>query len=283
MSCGVCQSCLLFLGHTHPNYHEIDIRTAGEEKSLLDPIRDLQNRLQQTAIATHQMAALPYHTVITIYPAELLHPAASDALLKTLEEPIQGVVFMLASNQIRPLSMTLRSRCQSIKLSTPTHEQAVQWIHNKLGNTPIDDQIIALSLQLTHYAPLQTLHAIRTGEIAIYQAITESFTQLFLGNKHPALAAQEWLQHDLHKVLGYLMRVVHELVKLKANLYYKNTSNLSSLSEATRLKLAELDIEALFEYWDILQSKQAEISQHHLNALLLLEYLAYQVPEISKK
>jgi DNA polymerase-3 subunit delta' len=52
--------------------------------------------------------------VILIHPAEALNRQAANALLKSLEEPPPGTLFLLVSHEPMRLLPTLRSRCQSL-------------------------------------------------------------------------------------------------------------------------------------------------------------------------
>jgi DNA polymerase-3 subunit delta' len=53
---------------------------------------------------------------------------ASNALLKTLEEPPPGVRLLLATEDAERLLPTLRSRCQRIVFAGPTPQEALDWL-----------------------------------------------------------------------------------------------------------------------------------------------------------
>jgi DNA polymerase-3 subunit delta' len=53
---------------------------------------------------------------------------ASNALLKTLEEPPPGTVFLLASNSLDRLLPTILSRCRKFALPVPSHDEALAWL-----------------------------------------------------------------------------------------------------------------------------------------------------------
>ena len=67
--------------------------------------------------------------VVLLLEAERLQPEAANALLKTLEEPPERTVIVLASEAADELPDTVRSRCQRIDLSPldePTIEEALR-------------------------------------------------------------------------------------------------------------------------------------------------------------
>ena len=57
--------------------------------------------------------------VVVLYPAEALNIAAANALLKTLEEPPAGVVFLMVSARIDRLLPTIISRCRQWPMTVP--------------------------------------------------------------------------------------------------------------------------------------------------------------------
>ena len=63
-----------------------------------------------------------------LYPAEALNVAASNALLKTLEEPPAGVVFLLVSARIDRLLPTIISRCRQWPMTLPAPGAGVEWL-----------------------------------------------------------------------------------------------------------------------------------------------------------
>jgi DNA polymerase-3 subunit delta' len=66
--------------------------------------------------------------VLLLHPAEALHPAAANALLKTLEEPPPNTLIVLASDRPARLLATIRSRCRMLALPMPRAEEALAWL-----------------------------------------------------------------------------------------------------------------------------------------------------------
>lgn len=105
-TCNVCRSCFLFKSATHPNI--IRLQTAEEKETIkVDQIRACVQALQNTAVIGHRK-------IVLISLAEQMNTAASNALLKTLEEPIGETIFILITQRIHSLLATIRSRCQKI-------------------------------------------------------------------------------------------------------------------------------------------------------------------------
>jgi DNA polymerase-3 subunit delta' len=87
-------------------------------------IEQIRNLADFMNISTHRQGL----RVVVLYPAEALNTPASNALLKTLEEPPPGTLFLLASNSLDRLLPTILSRCRKFALPMPSHEQALTWL-----------------------------------------------------------------------------------------------------------------------------------------------------------
>ncbi len=75
--------------------------------------------------------------VILILQAEQLHEAAANALLKTLEEPTAGNIFLLMSSQAHSLLATIRSRCQHVRCTTLPTDVVTQWLIDERDIEPV--------------------------------------------------------------------------------------------------------------------------------------------------
>lgn len=99
--CEKCENCVAANSGTHPDIVEIN---AANETHVED-IRDL---IERSRLAPMQGK----HKVYIIDEVHQLSSAASSALLKTLEEPPENVIFILATTDPQKLLPTIISRCQ---------------------------------------------------------------------------------------------------------------------------------------------------------------------------
>ena len=67
--------------------------------------------------------------VIVIYDAEKLTVQAQNALLKTIEEPPNGVYILLLTTNLESLLDTIKSRCQIYKLTPLNKEEMINFIN----------------------------------------------------------------------------------------------------------------------------------------------------------
>ena len=75
--------------------------------------------------------------VVLIYPADRMNTVTANTLLKTLEEPPGSTRFVLSTDAAHLLLPTIRSRCQSHALETPSTEEAQTWLMEQ--GVPVDE------------------------------------------------------------------------------------------------------------------------------------------------
>ncbi len=102
--CGECESCLLVRRGAHPDVTELD---AASNNSVED-IRDLREKVYLSSVRGGRR-------VWVLDEAHMLSKSASNALLKTLEEPPEGLVFVLATTEPEKLPPTVLSRTQHFR------------------------------------------------------------------------------------------------------------------------------------------------------------------------
>src|SRR5579864_748754 len=99
--CGVCDSCKEIAAGTSLDVIEID---AASNRGI-DQIRELREMVRYAPAASRTK-------VVILDEAHMLTGEASNALLKTLEEPPDRVVFVMATTEPENLEDTIRSRSQ---------------------------------------------------------------------------------------------------------------------------------------------------------------------------
>ncbi len=114
--CGLCGPCLriekkqsesLFFIEPDPEYAKPAIK-----------VEDIRKLLEQLALAP-----IGRSRVVIIDAAHLMNDQASNALLKTLEEPSPQLYFILVANEEQLLLQTIQSRVQTIRLHRLSYDQ----------------------------------------------------------------------------------------------------------------------------------------------------------------
>ncbi len=113
-ACGKCDSCHRFTLDEHPNFTWLE-----PEGQLGYKIEQLRDFIRNT---NFMISYRGNQRVYLIPDAERMNPESANALLKTLEEPSDGVIMILVSSNILQLLPTIVSRCQSVKFSRLSRE-----------------------------------------------------------------------------------------------------------------------------------------------------------------
>lgn len=199
-ACGSCESCRWFAAGSHPDYRRLSPAAEDEEKAgRKQPVIKIE-AVREVIEFAHLTAHRSGRRVVLVEPAEALNPAAANALLKILEEPPEGVLFLLVAHAPQRLLPTIRSRCRQFALTPPGHDEAVAWLESQ--------GIANAELELAHHggAPLfdhdPALATLRDGFVAALAepTLARALEQAERIDKHKLPLAQpiEWLYMWLH-------------------------------------------------------------------------------------
>lgn len=198
-ACGRCPACNWQAQGNHPDFRLLqpdalaETEGEGEESSkkasqqiTIDQVRGLDDFLH---VGTHRHGL----RVIIVHPAEAMNRSTANALLKTLEEPGPNTVFLLVSSEPDRLLPTIRSRCQTVAVATPSAERAREWLAAEGVDTP------ERWLALTGGAPLLAAELAGSGERTVLEAVV---AQLSRGRGLDPLAAAAALEKTLKAEKG---------------------------------------------------------------------------------
>jgi len=137
--CGVCDSCKEIAAGSSLDVIEID---AASNRGI-DQIRELREMVRYAPAAARSK-------VVILDEAHMLTGEASNALLKTLEEPPERVIFVMATTQPEDLEDTIRSRAQHFHFRALTFNEItsrLQYIAEK-ENLKIDDGALSVMARM---------------------------------------------------------------------------------------------------------------------------------------
>lgn len=145
--CGQCPSCHLALAKVHPDLKVLMPETVqlalgwgetgdegegdgeGGAKGKRKPSREIKiDAVRQAIDWAHTSTSRGRGKVLLLYPADAMNMTASNALLKTLEEPAAGTRLLLCVDDPERLLPTVRSRCQRVRLEPPDAATAEAWL-----------------------------------------------------------------------------------------------------------------------------------------------------------
>lgn len=143
--CGTCRACRRI---ERGNYPDLRIGGLAAQAAAQKPSESVKNRLGIDAVREWQadIALRPYEgrrRVFILYDAETLTDQASNALLKTLEEPPLYATLMLIAHGSGDLLATITSRCHSLKLRPVPRAQVTQALIERWNIAPDDARTVA--------------------------------------------------------------------------------------------------------------------------------------------
>lgn len=124
--CTTCRSCVTAAAGSHPDIAVIN--TDGLSIGV-DAARDAVRRS-----ALHP--SLGRYQILVVEDADRLTDQAANALLKSIEEPAPGTVWLLCAPAVEDVIMTIRSRCRPVLLRTPPVEAIARLLHDRDGIDP---------------------------------------------------------------------------------------------------------------------------------------------------
>ncbi len=221
ITCGKCDNCKISASNTAVDIIEID----AASNNGVDEIRELKSKIN--LIPT----SLKYKVYI-IDEVHMLSTGAFNALLKTLEEPPEHVVFILATTELDKVPTTIVSRCQTMEFKK---------INNRYLITRLKEIAIAENININDEA---------VEEIAFESdgGLRDAIGLLDMASSY---STQEITIDDIYTIRGNISsNEINELTKKiiekdidtienKVNEYYYNGKDLIKIVEKIILSLKE--------------------------------------------
>ena len=124
--CNKCENCIAISEGSHPDVIEID----AASNNGVDQVRDLIDKIKYAPIKGR-------YKVYIIDEVHMMSTGAFNALLKTLEEPPENVVFILCTTEPHKVLPTIVSRCQRFDFAKLTDEEIESKLIEVLGKEGI--------------------------------------------------------------------------------------------------------------------------------------------------
>src|SRR5699024_265369 len=268
--CNECDACRGILDGSISDVIEMD----AASNTGVDDIRDIRETVK------YAPSAVPYKVYI-IDEVHMLSISAFNALLKTLEEPPQHVIFILATTEPHKIPLTIISRCQRFDFKRITAQDIVGRMTHIATESGVQFEETALeviaraaeggmrdALSLLDQAVSFSQETV-TVEDAL--AVTGSVAQSYLNRLGRAVH-----QHETSQALEALdelmmegkdpVRFVEDLILyFRDMLLYQAAPNLEESLERAMLDeeftqlSSEIDATHMYEYIDILNKTQQEM------------------------
>jgi DNA polymerase-3 subunit delta' len=161
-----------------------DLLTIEPEPDKRDiSVEQIRELIEFTELTSYQGAG----RCAIIYPVERLNKSGFNSLLKTLEEPPQGVVLVLLSESLSRLPATIVSRCQRLHVPVPAAAAALEWLASRNADPELADL-----LSVAGGGPLAALELAVAGLGEQAQQCAADLENLELRRADPVQVANAW-------------------------------------------------------------------------------------------
>lgn len=269
-ACDKCKNCQIF--GTSPDLIEID----AASNNGVEEIRELINNVKIMP------TALKYKVYI-IDEVHMLSTSAFNALLLTLEEPPEHVIFILATTNIESVPITIISRCQKFEFKCITNEKIVERLAYICKTEKIAYENDALNeIALLAEGSLRDALSILDQLSKNNQKITIKLITSEIGIISKA-KIKELIDALILKDIDKIINIFNEIKELNVN--YKNiikviidevtSKAIDSLKDKKDSKLSFNDYkDIVIELNDILNKININVNPYELIEMILLNHIA---------
>jgi len=240
----------------HPDLHWL----RREEGSLLYKVA----QIREAVAFMQRTAAGGGYKVIVVPAAQRMNEESANTLLKSLEEPPSGGMWLLLCADIGQLLATIRSRCQLISVRPTPGLATDDFIQELLVEADAEDrwEADAAALSMLRFelggAPELVAQALSVEEEPIWPALRAVIANPGSMGK----VSQTWQPRALAELLSSWLRYVHSIIAGQPPEYV----DAPPLTEATR--------EKFFEFADELTQSRILATRHvGINGRLVLDRL----------
>ena len=258
-ACGKCASCRLLQAGSHPDFKVLEPEESGKAIKI-DSVRKLIADLE---LKSH----FEGYRVVLFKHAEMMNLNSANALLKTLEEPVERTVMILVTEKAHQLPATILSRCQKLLIQSPRHSIASAWLKSRLP-----DADVRMLLSAADNSPLRALELNASDLIKQRQFSFDRFMSVMQGQDDPIGVAETWNSEDFDQKISWIQSWVLDLMRLNAAPETDQIKN-PDVAKTLRLLAYKISPEALSSFWSALLETRKSLSGQANRQLVLEEML----------
>jgi len=267
--CGECASCISITKERNMDVVEID---AASRTGVAD-VREIIENLGYKAIEVKKK-------IYIIDEVHMLSKAAFNALLKTLEEPPEDVIFIFATTETDKIPVTIMSRCQKFELrridipvlsdflievskkENIELEEESALVISQASEGSVRDALSILDNVLSRGTPILLETVKEVLGLADNNLVIDLFEFLCRGDVKKALLKFEEIYTkgaSLDILAKMLMNICFHTIKLKSGLDKKTFLLDSNTLERVEIISNKYQIVFLTRFWELLQKYVNEI------------------------
>jgi DNA polymerase III subunit delta' len=279
--CGKCISCQRIASGKHADVQVVELSqiaesSEGESKTKIS--------VEQVDQILHSVNLAPFegtHRVFIIDGVEFMSIAAANRLLKTIEEPVDNVIFILLTANESLVPVTVVSRCQRIELLPVASEEIEKALIIRFQIEPDKARLLARISNGCFGWAVSAIH-----DDTLIQQRTEwldSWREMFDADydrrfTFAAKMVEKYSQNRevVQQKLDLLLSWWHDLLLVKVDCE-KDTTNIDFQDELKKM-VSNYGLSQIRTFIDIIQSAKAQL-RLNANQQLVMEVLMLSIPE----
>lgn len=260
--CGQCPSCHLFEAGSHPDILMVEPEE-GAKQIKIEQIRKVTEFVNTTPQQSNRK-------VVLLGPAEAMNINASNALLKSLEEPVANVTLLLYSHLPSALLATIRSRCQQHAISPPSWAEGLNWLQRNSDQTNLDSL-----LRLAKGAPLKALTLAEQEAQVQYMQFCQDMRDLITGKAAWISISTKWKNWEVQWLVQWFYELALDAQKSQGQVGVSSLSVQELGDESNRIGVG-CSYQALSGFAEKVVQCQSQLrSQGNPNSVMLIETLVF--------
>lgn len=314
-SCGTCPQCRKFAKIMHPDLHCIFPVVKKDESTSSDTFIDEWRTMicrtpyfdlsqwndeiganKQTliskndALSIHQKLSMrPYeaqYQVLLMWRPELMNEAASNKILKILEEPPTNTIFILASSSTSDILPTILSRTQTLKVPPIAEEALTQHIATTYKLSESDAQRIAHMAEGSFVKAMQIIDSSQqtSDNLEFFMQIMRCCYVANVTNmmKISENATKTFTREQMKDKLNYMLRMLRESFVMNLN---TPQLNFVTPQEETFLKKFApfIHINNIMQLSEIVNEAIAQVEQNGNVNMIMMNMLLQITIHLKKK
>ena len=201
----------------NPDFHNLKIL---DEKKLIgiDQIHELRDKLYESSF-------LGKNKVAVINEIEKISIDGLNAILKILEEPPKNTYFLLSTNFLNQIPLTIQSRCLDLRISSPDIEQSLEW----LSHYQTKDALKAL--EITNNLPIKAKYFLDNNLLDTRDNFVKDVSGIIKEGKDIISISEKWIKDNdtLNLKLELMSQILSDSIKFHAD---KSIESLTSDTDA---------------------------------------------------
>ena len=246
----------------NPDFHNLKI--LAEKKLIgINQIQELRNKLYESSF-------LGKNKVAVINEIEKISIDGLNAILKILEEPPKNTYFLLSTNFLNQIPLTIQSRCFDLRISSPEIEQSLEWLSDYQAKDALK------ALEITNNLPIKAKHFLDNNLLDARDNFVKDVSGIIKEGKDIISISEKWIDDNdtLNLKLEWMSQILSDSIKFQADKSIesltRDTDNISKyLSEVVSPEKIYKLISKTNYLWNLFSRETNLRKDYQLGALFI--------------